>query len=156
VSLPDAVTGTYCITSNNLGTLALSYSGDPSLTTSTLTIAVQADGNASIALFDNRYNNVDINPGATGVVPKQDPTAFSLLKITGTYAVGASGRGVLTQNGTASYLFYVVSPTKVVLLPTTTMNPYLVPISHERVLSGEVFEVGNDGPTVHWVQKTFS
>ncbi len=88
------VTGTYCITSNNLGTLTLSY---PSQTpaTNTLAIAVQADGNASIAIFDNLYagaygrsnNYVE----ASGVVLKQDPTAFSLSKILGNYALGLAG-----------------------------------------------------------------
>jgi hypothetical protein len=88
------VTGTYCITSNGLGTLTLSY---PSQTpaTNTLAIAVQADGNASIAIFDNlyagAYGEANNYVEASGVVLKQDPTAFSLTKIMGNYAFGLAG-----------------------------------------------------------------
>jgi hypothetical protein len=77
--------------------------------------AVNADGSGNVT-------------GATDFT--STPGIPSVGTISGTYMVAANGRGVLTQNGSQSYLFYVVSPTKVVLLPTTTMNPYLVPISH--------------------------
>jgi hypothetical protein len=99
-SFPTTVTGTYCITSNNLGTLTLSYPGQnpPANATNTLAIAVQADGNASIAMFDNLYVPGSANyVAASGVALKQDPTAFSLAKITGNYAFGLVG--VRTSSG---------------------------------------------------------
>lgn len=95
------VTGTYCITSNNLGTLTLSYPGQTPAT-NTLAIAVQADGNASIAIFDNlyagAYGEVNNYVEASGVVLKQDPTAFSLTKITGDYAFGLAGAQTYPSN----------------------------------------------------------
>jgi hypothetical protein len=98
---PITVTGTYCITSNNLGTLTLSYPGQTPAS-NTLAIAVQADGNASIAIFDNlyagAYGGANNYVEASGVVLKQDPTAFSLTKIMGNYAFGIAGAQTYPEN----------------------------------------------------------
>lgn len=105
-SLPTTVTGTYCIGSNNLGTLTLSYPGETPAA-NTLAISVQADGNARIAIFDNIFGGIvsPFYPEASGVVVKQDSTAFSLLKITGNYAFGLVGwqfpQGAMTGTFTA-------------------------------------------------------
>jgi hypothetical protein len=84
---PEAITGSYCIGSNNLGTLTLSYPlANP--TNTTLAIAVQADGNARLAVFDGPWVPLK---DFSGFALKQDTTAFSLLKITGNYGFGLVG-----------------------------------------------------------------
>lgn len=96
---PDTLTGTYCIGFNNLGTLTLASRIASSATPGspvTYAIALQSNGNGSIGAFD----------ASSGVVLKQDPTAFSLSKITGNYELGLCGLlctiGALTANGQGS------------------------------------------------------
>jgi hypothetical protein len=65
--------------------------------------------------------------GATDVVAVPGFPAFGT--VSDTYAILPDGRGRITQNGTLTYVLYVVSPTKIVLLPTIA-NPYVVKLSN--------------------------
>jgi hypothetical protein len=50
--------------------------------------------------------------------------------VSATYTVSSAGRGVVTQNGATTGIFYVVSPTQVLLLQgTAVLEPKLVTLS---------------------------
>lgn len=80
-------TGTYCVTANNLATINLIYGTVNG--TNTFAAALNSSGsNGNIIYYDSS------NQKATGLLRKQDTTAFSTGKIKGNYAfglVGASG-----------------------------------------------------------------
>ncbi len=79
------VTGTYCVSSNNLATMKLTFGGGLS-GTSTFAAALNSGGsNGSIISYDSG------NLKASGLLRKQDTTAFSTAKITGNYAFGFVG-----------------------------------------------------------------
>lgn len=78
------VTGTYCLASNNLGTLNLTLGGGAS-GTATLAFALQSNGNGNIIFYDTGAIQ------ASGRFFKQDTTAFSASHITGNYAFGMIG-----------------------------------------------------------------
>jgi hypothetical protein len=50
--------------------------------------------------------------------------------VTATYSVSSSGRGVVMQSGSPSSIFYVVSPTQVLLIPSTGNAPQVTNLSH--------------------------
>ena len=78
-------TGTYSIASDNLGTITLNTMvGTPI----TLAVVVQASGDAKIIEFDD---TTGAGTRGSGVLKKQDTTAFSTAKITGDYALGFVG-----------------------------------------------------------------
>jgi hypothetical protein len=78
------LTGTYCIASNNLGTMSINNTKN----THTYAIVIQSDGNGSVIPYDST------NPVVmSGVFFKQDTTAFSTGKFNGKYAFGFSGVG---------------------------------------------------------------
>jgi hypothetical protein len=78
-------TGAYCVASNNLATISVTYGGG--LTGSeTFAAALNSGGsNGSIIVYDGGIRK------ASGLLRKQDTTAFSTGKITGNYAFGLVG-----------------------------------------------------------------
>jgi len=78
------LTGTYCIASNNLGTMSIN-NGTAS---HTYAIVIQSDGNGSVMPYDATNTIV-----MSGVFFKQDTSAFSTSKFNGSYAFGFSGVG---------------------------------------------------------------
>jgi hypothetical protein len=87
-------TGTYCVSSNNLATINLTYGG--ALTGSdTFAAALNSNGsNGNIIFYDNSDRK------ASGLLRQQDTTAFSTGKIKGDYAfgfVGADGGGTAAR-----------------------------------------------------------
>jgi Putative Ig domain len=99
-------TGTYCVTSNNLGTMTISGTKYANSFTDTLAFAVQSNGNGNIIYYDTGTIQ------ASGVLLKQDTSAFATSKFTGSYAMGAIGAdysgsregmaGAFIANGTAT------------------------------------------------------
>jgi hypothetical protein len=97
-------TGTYCVGPNNLGFMSLG-SGANAIT---VAVTLQSTGNGNVMSYDNT-----IGFQGSGAFYKQDPTAFSLSKITGHYAMGLSGidpnggrlgvAGAFSANGTADW-----------------------------------------------------
>lgn len=93
---PDAgtFTGTYCVTSNNLATINLTYGGGLS-GSNTFAAALNSGGsNGSIIFYDNGTRK------ASGLLRKQDTSAFLTSKINGNYAfgmVGANGGGTAAR-----------------------------------------------------------
>lgn len=98
--------GTYCIGSNNLGTMNLTF-GPPFGGPSTVAFALDASGNGSIIEWDTSVIQT------SGVFFKQDTTAFATNKFSGPYAMGLVGvdggsqnrfaiAGAFTANGTAN------------------------------------------------------
>ena len=77
------VTGTYCIGSGNLGTLAITTPSVP--IPSPYLIQLDSAGNASATDFMDHYFD-GLLPLASGTILKQDPTAFSTSKIVGDFA----------------------------------------------------------------------
>jgi hypothetical protein len=101
-------TGTFCVGSNNLATINVTYGGAIS-GSSTFAAALNSSGsNGNIIFYDSNARK------ASGLLRKQDTTAFSTSAIKGGYAfglVGAAGgtsapryaiAGAFTANGTAS------------------------------------------------------
>jgi hypothetical protein len=78
--------GTYAIESNNLGMLCFNPSG--STCARTFALAMSADGNSRIIEFDDTTGT---GTRDSGVLLKQDPTAFSTAAISGYYAFGFLG-----------------------------------------------------------------
>jgi len=106
--LNEAFTGTYDISNDNRGTLNITIT--PSGATLKFRFALTANGNARIIV---QTNNPDTNFQASGVLKKQDASAFALNKITGNYVFGIEGvtlantnrsaaTGRFTTNGTGS------------------------------------------------------
>ena len=80
----DTFTGTYCVGSNNLATINLTKSSNGNQ--STFEAAIDAsDGNGHIIVYDTSGKL------ASGLLRKQDTTAFSTGKINGNYAFGLVG-----------------------------------------------------------------
>lgn len=78
-------TGTYCVGSNNLATITLSYGGGLS-GKDTFAAAMNSSGsNGNIIFYDSSGRK------ASGLLRQQDPTAFSTSKIKGNYAFGLAG-----------------------------------------------------------------
>jgi hypothetical protein len=50
--------------------------------------------------------------------------------VSGTYAVSSTGRGTITQNGSVTGIFYVVSPTEVLMIPNVDPDPKVITLSH--------------------------
>jgi hypothetical protein len=83
-------TGKYCVSSNNLATINLTYGGTLS-GSDTIAAALNSSGSNGNIIF---YDNSDLK--ASGLLRQQDTSAFSTAKIKGNYAfgfVGASGIG---------------------------------------------------------------
>jgi len=75
-------TGTYCIGSNNMGTMSI----DNGNGAHTMAIAVQSDGNGSVIPYDATDATM-----MSGSFFKQDTTAFSTSKFNAKYAMGLVG-----------------------------------------------------------------
>jgi hypothetical protein len=54
----------------------------------------------------------------------------TITPVTATYTVSSSGRGVVTESGATTAVFYVVSPTQVLWLPYGDAFPKLVDFTH--------------------------
>ena len=79
----ETFTGTYCLASNNLGTVTMNpSSGSPRI----LAFSLQSDGNGSIIFFDTSTSFQ-----GSGVLRKQQTAPFSTSEITGSYAFGFVG-----------------------------------------------------------------
>jgi Putative Ig domain len=77
-------TGTYCVGSDNLATLDVSYSGEIR-GGNTLAVALNSTGSGNIIFYDNS------NLKAAGLLRKRDSSIFSTGLIQGNYAFGAVG-----------------------------------------------------------------
>ena len=77
--------GTYQIGANKIGTMTINTDFGQSIT---FAFAVQANGNAKVIEFDDLTGR---GTRGSGVIKKQDTTAFSTAKIAGDYAFGLSG-----------------------------------------------------------------
>jgi Putative Ig domain len=76
-------TGTYCLASNNLGTMAINQSAGGNRT---LEFSLGSDGNGNVEYFDT---NASFQ--GSGLLRKQQSTAFSTSELTGTYVFGLIG-----------------------------------------------------------------
>jgi hypothetical protein len=95
---------TYCVASNDQGLMTINSSAGPL----TLAFALQSGGNGNIIIYQTGQGFQ-----GSGVLLKQTPSAFSLSKITGPYALGLIGvdqggnrfgvAGAFTANGTADF-----------------------------------------------------
>ena len=85
--LSGTFTGTYCVSSNNLATITLHYGGGLSGTNTFAAALNSAGSNGNIIFYDNTILK------ASGLLRKQDSTAFSTGKIKGNYAFGFVGAG---------------------------------------------------------------
>jgi hypothetical protein len=97
VATNTAFTGTYNIGNDSRGTLTITFAGG--LATYTIRFALQANGNAKIIAFGNTPNT---NFQGSGVIKKQDTTAFLLTKITGDYVLGIEGVTLINNNRSAA------------------------------------------------------
>jgi hypothetical protein len=82
-----AFTGTYCVESTNLATLTLTYSGTLTGGNTFVASLDTADGNGHIISYDSSAKK------ASGLLRRQDPSAFLTSKIVGDYAFGLTGSG---------------------------------------------------------------
>jgi hypothetical protein len=78
-------TGTYCISSNNLGTMKLTLSA-PYSTTNTFAVTLNSTGSNGRIMFYDSTNTKEVGP-----LLLQDTSAFSTSKIDGDYAFGMVG-----------------------------------------------------------------
>ncbi|MGB8007965.1 MAG: putative Ig domain-containing protein [Terriglobales bacterium] len=83
-------TGTYCVASNNLATLNLTYAGGLSGTDTLVATLNSSDHNGHIISYDNSDRKV------SGLLRQQDTSAFATSKIDGNYAFGIVGTDVET------------------------------------------------------------
>jgi hypothetical protein len=65
----------------------------------------------------------DGNGNLNGTNVTSDKNGVGGGPFTGTYSVDATGRITLTENGSLAAILYVISPTRVALLPATDPNP---------------------------------
>ena len=103
--LDIAFTGTYCGSSNNLVVINLTPSGGGS---ATFAATLDSTGNGHIMRYDGTSTDI-----SSGLLRKQQTTAFSTGEITGNYAFGVVGAdqnsnrfavaGEMTANGSASF-----------------------------------------------------
>lgn len=77
-------TGTYCVGSDNLATLDVSYSGEIR-GANTFSVALNSTGSGNIIFYDNS------NLKAAGLLRKKDSSIYSTGLIQGNYAFGAVG-----------------------------------------------------------------
>jgi large repetitive protein len=84
-AVSGTLTGTYCVASDNLATINVTYSG--ALTGKNTLVAAldSADGNGQIISYDGSALKV------AGLLRQQDTSAFLTSKITGNYAYGLIG-----------------------------------------------------------------
>ncbi|HUB03166.1 MAG TPA: putative Ig domain-containing protein [Terriglobales bacterium] len=78
-------TGTYCMSSDNLGTMTLNLSA-PYSTSSTFAVALNSSGSNGRVMYYDSSNTKQV-----GALRQQDTTAFSTGKISGEYAFGLIG-----------------------------------------------------------------
>jgi hypothetical protein len=97
VATNSAFVGTYHVGNDGRGTLNTSIIGG--LATYTIRFALQANGNAKIISFGNTPNT---NFQGSGVIKKQDTTAFSLTNITSDYVLAIEGVTLLNNNRSAA------------------------------------------------------
>jgi hypothetical protein len=104
--LSGTFTGTYCVASNNIATIDLTYGGGLS-GANTFAAALNSSGsNGNIIFYDGTILK------ASGLLRKQDTSAFATSKITGNYAFGFVGAtngaarfalaGAISANGSAN------------------------------------------------------
>ena len=119
-------TGTYCVTSNNLATINVTYGGGLS-GSNTFAAALNSGGsNGSIIYYD------DSGMKASGLLRQQGDTVFTTGEIDGNYAFGVVGldatggrsamAGAFTANGTASLTGEVDATTYSSLPVNTTLS----------------------------------
>ena len=81
------ITGKYCVSSNNLAQISITGGGGLSGGSAAFAVAMDAsDGNGHIIRYDATSSDV-----SSGLLRKQDTTAFSTSKINGNYALGFVG-----------------------------------------------------------------
>jgi Putative Ig domain len=80
-------TGTYCMGSNQLGTVTLNF-GSPYNTSATLAVAMNSSGTSGRIMDYDSTNTKEVGP-----LRKQDTSAFSTGSISGNYAFGMAGTG---------------------------------------------------------------
>jgi hypothetical protein len=91
----------------------------------------QALGSASLEV---ELLTADGAGNVTGTVdadaPLSHPYGPTSAQIAGTYTVSSNGRGTITQSGATTGIFYVVSPTQILMIPNATSTPTVVKLSH--------------------------
>jgi hypothetical protein len=91
----------------------------------------QALGTASLEV---EQLTADGAGNVTGTVdadtPLTQPFGPTSTSISGTYTVSSNGRGTISQNSVTTGIFYVVSPTQILVIPNTVSNPTVVTLSH--------------------------
>jgi hypothetical protein len=76
---------------------------------------------------DEEIDYVNADGGTlTGTSDKNGSGGPSSSSINQTYVVSSSGRVVVSNGGVEQEIFYIISPSQVVALPTTSSNPYLI------------------------------
>ncbi len=65
----------------------------------------------------------DGNGNLSGTTNQSGPSGVGTQPINATYQVDATGRAVISESGSPTTILYVISPTKVALLPTADPNP---------------------------------
>jgi hypothetical protein len=99
---PGTLTGTYCISANSLGTVALNgFSGNLVPSSNVFEIALQSGGNGNAAIYQNVPGPLgdDAPLAISGVILKQDTGAFNTNKINGNYAFELVNSGLPTYSG---------------------------------------------------------
>jgi hypothetical protein len=91
---PESFTGTYCVTSDNLGTMTISSNAG----TKVLAFSLSSDGNGYVISFDaSQESNNDLFPlsfygnQGSGLLRKQQTTTFSTDMLKGSFAFGLVG-----------------------------------------------------------------
>jgi hypothetical protein len=97
VATNSAFVGTYNIGNDGRGSLTININGG--VASYTIRFALQANGNAKIITFGNNPNT---NFQGSGVIKKQDTTAFSLSKITSDYVIEIEGVTLINRNRSAA------------------------------------------------------
>ena len=78
------------------------------------------------ANVDEEVDYVDADGGTlTGTSDKNSSGGPSSSSINETYVVSSNGRVVVSNGGVEQEIFYIISPSQFVALPTTSSNPYL-------------------------------
>ncbi len=79
------------------------------------------------ANVDEEVDYINADGGTlTGTSDKNGSGGPSSSSINQTYVVSSSGRVVVSNGGVEQEIFYIISPSQVVALPTTSSNPYLI------------------------------
>jgi hypothetical protein len=95
---------------SNQSTTSVQYTAPSSLQAATTATVTATSSDSNVAL------GAPFGPASTPV--------------SGTYAVSSNGRGTITQNGSVTGIFYMASPTQMLMIPNGSANPTVVSLFH--------------------------